>query len=110
MKKDIQNADAVAHKLRPASIRITNHKLKVARKEQQKRKKIVERQKKKLWLQNAKELEEELICPVKRRRIMKVTKEMKWIQIKPAMTKTYCNSEKVGSGEAMSDKLTECHY
>ena len=33
MKKGIQNVDAVARKLRPALIRATNHRLKVAREE-----------------------------------------------------------------------------
>ena len=33
MGKDIQNTDAVARKLRPALIRVINHKLEVAREE-----------------------------------------------------------------------------
>lgn len=33
MAKDIRNTDAVAYKLRPASTRATNYKLKVAREE-----------------------------------------------------------------------------
>ena len=45
MEKDIQNADAITHKLGPASIRATNHRLEIAREEQWKREEIVERRK-----------------------------------------------------------------
>ncbi len=41
---------------------------------------------------------------------MRVTLGMKWIQTKPTMTKTHCNSKRRGSGEATSDNLTKCHY
>ena len=45
MKKSIQNADAVACKLRPALIKATNHSLKVTRKKQRKSEEMMERQK-----------------------------------------------------------------
>ena len=45
MEKDIRNADVVTCKLRPALIKITNHKLEIAREERQKRDKMMERQK-----------------------------------------------------------------
>ena len=45
MEKDIRNTDTVAHKLRPASTRATNDKLKAAKEERQKRKEMIERQK-----------------------------------------------------------------
>ena len=45
MKKGIQNADRVIHKLGPALIKATNHKLEIAREEQRKREEMVERRK-----------------------------------------------------------------
>ena len=45
MKKDIRNTDVIPGKLRPALIRATNHRLKVAREEQRKREEIVEKRK-----------------------------------------------------------------
>ena len=45
IEKGIQNADVVAHKLRPASIKATNHRLEVAREEQWKKEEMVEKQK-----------------------------------------------------------------
>ncbi len=45
MKKDIQNEDTVTHKLRPASIRVINHRLEVIRKDKRKREEMVEKQK-----------------------------------------------------------------
>lgn len=44
-EKDIKNAKAITYKLRPALIRIINHRLKVARKKKQKKEEMVERQK-----------------------------------------------------------------
>ena len=45
MRKSIQNADIVAHKLGPASIRATNHRLEVAREKQRTKEEMVKRQK-----------------------------------------------------------------
>ena len=45
MKKSIRNANAVARKLGPALIKATNHKLKVAREEYQKKKEMIEKRK-----------------------------------------------------------------
>ena len=45
IEKDIQNADAVAHKLGPLLIKTTNHRLEVAREEQRKKEEMVERRK-----------------------------------------------------------------
>ena len=45
MENGVQNTDAVAHKLRLASIRVSNHKLEVAKEERRKRQEMVERQK-----------------------------------------------------------------
>ena len=45
MEQGIRNVDAIARKLRSASIKATNQRLKVARKERTKRVEIVERQK-----------------------------------------------------------------
>ena len=45
MKKVIQNTDTITYKLGPALIKITNYRLKVAKKEKQKREKIVDKQK-----------------------------------------------------------------
>ena len=45
MTKGIKNANAVAHKLRSALTRVTNHRLKVPRKEKYKREEMFERQK-----------------------------------------------------------------
>ncbi len=66
--------------------------------------------KQKLWPRNDEKLEEELVRPMTRRRIMRVIPGMKRIQTKPTMTKTHCNSERRGPGEATSDNLTKCHY
>ena len=41
MNKDIRNADIVTCKLKPASTGATNHSLKVASKEKQKREEII---------------------------------------------------------------------
>ena len=43
MEKGIQNADAIACKLRSASIRVTNYRLEVIRKKQRKRKEMIEK-------------------------------------------------------------------
>ena len=56
--------------------------------------------KQKLWPQNAAEIEEELVCPVKRREIMRVIPKTIWIQSKP-MTNTHYNTESV-RGEIQS--------
>lgn len=48
MAKNIQNVDAIAHKLRLASIKATNYKLEIAREKQHKSEKIVEKRKKNL--------------------------------------------------------------
>ena len=45
MEKGIRNADAVACKLRPASIQAINDKLEVAREQRQKREDMVKKQK-----------------------------------------------------------------
>ena len=45
MTKDIQNADALACKLGPISIKTINHRLEVAKKEQGKREKMVKKRK-----------------------------------------------------------------
>ena len=45
MEQGIRNADAIARKLRPASIKATNQRLEVARKERTKRVEIMEKQK-----------------------------------------------------------------
>lgn len=45
MKKDIKNADVVAHKFGLALIRVTTYRLEVASKKRRKRKKIVKRRK-----------------------------------------------------------------
>ena len=45
MEKDIKNADAVARKLGPASIRATNDRLEAAREERRKREEMMERRK-----------------------------------------------------------------
>ena len=45
MEKDTQNANVIACKLRPALIKVTNHRLEDAKQEQQKREKIVKRRK-----------------------------------------------------------------
>ncbi len=41
---------------------------------------------------------------------MRVTPGMKRIQIKSAMTKTHCNSERKGSGEVTSNDLSVITY
>ena len=41
MEKVIKNIDAVAHKFKLASIKITNHRLKVAREKRRKKKEII---------------------------------------------------------------------
>ena len=45
MEKSIKNADAVARKLEPASTKVINERLEVARKQRQKKKEIVEKRK-----------------------------------------------------------------
>ena len=45
MEKGIKNADAVARKLGPASIRATNNRLEVVREKRRKREEIIERRK-----------------------------------------------------------------
>ena len=45
IEKGIKNADAVTRKLRPASTRATNDRLKVARKKRRKREEMMERRK-----------------------------------------------------------------
>ena len=45
LENNIQIANAVARKLRPASIRATNDKLEVAREEREKREEMIEKQK-----------------------------------------------------------------
>lgn len=45
IEKKIQNADLVTHKLEPASIKATNHRLEDVKKEKQTREEIVERRK-----------------------------------------------------------------
>ncbi len=46
IERGIQNIDAVAHKLEPASIRVTNHRLEVAREEKRKTKAIATKHRK----------------------------------------------------------------
>ncbi len=41
---------------------------------------------------------------------MRLIPEIKRIQTKSTMMKTYCNSEKRGPGEVTSDNLTKFHY
>lgn len=60
-------------------IRVTNHKLDIARKETEKPKKIVEKQKTKVIDIKRKELKEELVCPVKKRGVLRRTLKMKLI-------------------------------
>lgn len=45
IEKDIRNSDIVAHKLRPALIRVTNCRLKIVKEKEQKGKDIVENEK-----------------------------------------------------------------
>lgn len=45
MAKGIKNANAVTYKLKLASIKIINHRLKIVKKEQCKRKKMIKKQK-----------------------------------------------------------------
>ena len=45
MEKDIKNADAVASKLGPTSIRATNDKLEAVREERRKKEEMIERRK-----------------------------------------------------------------
>lgn len=45
IKKNIWNIDVIVHKLKPALIKAINQKLKVVRKEMQKKEKMIEKQK-----------------------------------------------------------------
>lgn len=69
----------VARKLRPISTKTSNHGLEVAKKKMQKREKLVERQKTKAIAAKHQRNKEELVCLVKRKRIMRLI--LKIIQI-----------------------------
>lgn len=65
---------------------------KLPKKKGEKKKKWLKSGKQKLWLQNFAEIEEELVCLIKIKEIMKITPEMIRIQTKPK-TNIYCNTE-----------------
>ncbi len=110
MEKDIKNTNVVARKLGPVSIRVTNQKLEVAKEKRRKREEMVDRRKTEAMATKRQRTKKELVCSLKRRRIMRVIPEIKQIQTKLTIIKTYCNSEKRGPGDAMNNDLIKCHY
>lgn len=77
MKKGIKNIYAIAYKLKLASIKATNHKLEVAKKESQKREEMIKREKTKAMATKYQNPRGKLLYLMKRRKIIKITPEMK---------------------------------
>ena len=94
MEKGIKNANTIVRKLRQAWTRATNKKLEVARKKKQKREEMVERRKRKAMVARRQRVRGRISLSSKEEEIMRVTSGIKQIQIKPAIIKTHCISER----------------
>lgn len=75
--KDINNTDVVAHKLKPALIKITRYMWKIDKNKKEKREKMVK--KKKLKAMIAKYPKKEISLSDKKKEIMRVTLKIKQI-------------------------------
>lgn len=79
MEKDIKNISPVTHQLKPTLTKITNHKLEFARKEEQKREEIIEKQKTEAISIKYQRAKEEISLFKQKRGIMKVILRIKQI-------------------------------